>query len=374
MTVSPSLAPSPDGNLPVHWQRRWLGSWPYWGYQLAGWGGFAVSSIGLTIAFRGRIEPDRFQYALVNSAIGLGVSHLLRILLLLFRARWAGWRLVGGTALAVLLGTAGMTGPLIAVRVEGVMASPRPPPYRAFYLDMLYGQFPLLLGWVAVYYAITNNRDYRRSLDERLRLEAAVKDAELRVLKAQINPHFLFNCLNSTWAMIPKELERPRESLTLLADLLRAALTLGEKKTVSFRQEWETVQTYLALERIRFEQRLRVQHAIDPATAEWPVPPFLLQTLVENAVKFGVRPRDEGGDIGIEAFVREATLHFRVTNPGRLAAATQSTGVGLKNSRDRLRHLFGDAATLTLTQATGDCVVAEVTIQAPATPSSNRLP
>ena len=374
MNVPPSRDPSPDGNTPIRWQRRWLGSWRYWGCQLAGWGGFAASSIGMNIAYWGKIEPDRLRFVLMHSVIGLGGSHLLRILLLLFRTRWAGRRLIGGATLALLLATAGMTGPLVAIRVERVMATEHPPSSRAFYLDMLYGQFPLLLGWVAVYYAITNNRDYRRSLDERLRLEAAVKDAELRVLKAQINPHFLFNCLNSTWAMIPKELERPRESLTLLADLLRAALTLGEKKTVSFHQEWETVQTYLALEHIRFEQRLRVRHAIDPGTAEWPVPPFLLQTLVENAVKFGVRPRDEGGDIGIEAFVREATLHFRVTNPGRLAAATQSPGVGLKNSRDRLRHLFGDAATLTLTQVTGDSVVAEVTIQAPTAPSSNLLP
>ena len=370
MTVLQFRGPATDGNVSSSWRRRWLGSWAYWGFQAAGWGGFTIATGGLSIAFVGRIDATDFQVLLVRSAVGLVVTHLFRVLLFLLRERWKGWRLVVGATLGVLLAALAMSGPVIVIRLERLAGVDHLPPALTLYLDVLYWQLPQLLVWVALYFAFTNYRNYRRSIDEQLRLEAAVKDAELRVLKAQINPHFLFNCLNSTWAMIPRELERPRESLTLLADLLRAALTLGEKKTVSFRQEWETVQTYLALEQIRFEQRLRVRHAIDPAAEEWPVPPFLLQTLVENAVKFGIRPRDDGGEIGIEAFVREATLHFRVTNPGRIADTTQSTGVGIKNSRARLRHLFGNDAALTLTQATEDSVVAEVTIRTPVAASS----
>ena len=371
MNVPSSRDPAPDGNLLLQWRRRWLGSWPYWGCQIAGWGGVVVWNLGLPLAFGGKVTATNVRFAFLSSVAGLAVTHLLRVLLIVLRASWTSWRMAVGVTSGILLAIWAMAGPRFALRMKEAIAANRLPPQTlSYYFDVMVGQVPPVLGWVALYFAFIYYRDYRKSLIERLRLEAAIKDAELRVLKAQINPHFLFNCLNSTWAMIPKELERPRESLTLLADLLRAALTLGEKKTVSFRQEWETVQTYLALERIRFEQRLRVRHAIDPATAEWPVPPFLLQTLVENAVKFGVRPRDEGGEIGIEAFVREATLHFRVTNPGRLAATTESTGVGLKNSRDRLRHLFGDDATLTLAQAFEDSVVAEVTIRAPGVPSS----
>jgi LytS/YehU family sensor histidine kinase len=190
-----------------------------------------------------------------------------------------------------------------------------------------------------------------------------VKEAELRTLKAQVNPHFLFNSLNTLRSMIPTELDRPREAVTLLAELLRATLTLGDRTTVSIAEEVETVENYLALERLRFERRLRIRSQVDPTARLLPIPPLLLQTLVENAVKFGVGRHSEGGEVAYEVAVRDAALVLRVTNNGKLGlSGGRSTGVGLANARARLLNLFGPAATLALSQADADTVLAEVRI------------
>ncbi|MCX6934311.1 MAG: hypothetical protein NTZ29_16775 [Verrucomicrobia bacterium] len=117
---------------------------------------------------------------------------------------------------------------------------------------------------------------------------------------------------------------------------------------------------YLALERLRFEDRLTVHRTIESAALAWPMPPFLVQTLVENAVKFGIATREAGGAITLDAAVKNGFLHLRVLNPGTIDGAAASTGLGLKNARSRLDLLFGPRATLTLAQASPDLVVAEV--------------
>jgi hypothetical protein len=316
-------------------RRLWLGSWTYWACQCVGWGGLVLATMGTGFTYAGHVYLSALPFALERSFAGLIASHLLRVLLLYLRSRWRGWRVITGAAAGVLLAGLAMSWPLYSIRAQQVLGHPRAPSALALFIDVSSWQLASLLAWGALYFAFTNYRRYRESRELQLQLIAAVKEAELNVLKAQINPHFLFNCLNSTWAMIPRELERPRESLTLLATLLRATLTLGDRKTVSFGEEWATVQTYLALERIRFEDRLRVESAIDPSANEWPVPPFLLQTLVENAVKFGVRARDQGGEVRVEAVVRDGALNLRVTNRGRIGSPSP-TGVGLRNSRARV--------------------------------------
>ncbi len=227
------------------------------------------------------------------------------------------------------------------------------------YLDTLTLALPLFTIWTGFYLGMRYYRQYQIAVVERLKLDAAIKDADLRALKAQLNPHFLFNSLNSLRALIPSDLERPREAITLLSDLLRASLTLGQDEIVPLSLELASVDNYLALERLRFEDRLRVRRAIHPAALDRPVPPFLVQTLVENALKHGLAPRESGGEITLEAFVRGGMLHIRVSNPGTLGRRAEGTGLGLKNSRARLALLFGPDAVLTLRQVADDIVEAE---------------
>ncbi len=197
-----------------------------------------------------------------------------------------------------------------------------------------------------------------------------MKEAELRALKAQVNPHFLFNSLNSLRALIDEDAPRAREVVTRLANMLRYSLQSGQLETVSLDEELRTVEDYLALEQIRHEGRLRVRWAVDEPARVLPVPPMLLQTLVENAVKYGISTRREGGEVVVWAKVEGQVLDIRVSNPGELASpgntssakAGSSTGVGLRNASERLKLLYGDRAVLRLVEGPAGCVTAEVSI------------
>lgn len=353
-------------------RRRWLGSRAHWVGQLLFWGLFAALLLTTSLADPARKETARevWENNIVAMLIGLLVAHLLRVYLLALRARaerW--WTFVGGMLpMLVAAGAAfmGLLSLLSAVFAPESMLEDGSLPTLADYLGGV-GFFAALFAvWTGFYLGYCYYRGYREGVLDRLRLQAAVKEAELRTLKAQVNPHFLFNSLNTLRSMLPAELERPREAVTLLAELLRASLTLGERATVSVAEELETVRNYLALEQLRFEQRLRVHEQVDRAAEPLLVPPFLLQTLVENAVKYGVGTHREGGEVTYEVMRGDAVLLLRVTNTGQLGTKSESTGLGLANARARLLQLFGPAATLTLSQAAGGLVVAEARIPLPA--------
>ncbi len=364
MSVAVHLSSSP---AVYDFARRWRGTRPYWLCQLIGWGGLFVSWL-LPLLVRGNDIGYEALYGAALAVSGIGLSHLLRVALL-FHLRvartWAATLLrlapwVAAASLAqtgFLLWTIGEMPPTCA---PVLYYTERPSGGLFAYFDILTICAPILTIWTGFYLGLRYYRQYQHAQLDRLKLDAAMKEAELRSLKAQLNPHFLFNSLNSLRALIPRDLAPAREALTLLSDLLRASLATGQEATIPFSQELETVDNYLALERLRFEERLVVHRRIDPATLAWPVPPFLLQTLVENAIKFGLNPREEGAEIDLEATVAAGRLQIRVRNPGTLAAPSVSTGLGLKNARARLRLLFGPAATLELRQLTPEIVEAEL--------------
>ncbi len=224
-------------------------------------------------------------------------------------------------------------------------------------------------AWLSAYFIYHVYYRFNLSEIERLRLTAVVKDAELRALKSQVNPHFMFNSLNSVRALIDEDPQRAREAVTQLANMLRYSLQAGRKQTVSFEEELTVVNDYLALEQVRHEERLRLKLDVAPETLRREVPPMLLQTLVENAVKYGIAEQPQGGEILISARVVEGELHIAVRNPGNLRhsatgnrTAERSTGVGLRNASDRLQLLFGDAARLSVEQTAPNVVTAAVIV------------
>lgn len=376
--MTPSALILPASPERYHWRCRWFGSVEYWVSQLCFW--------GLLVAFlfatndadpkRTETELEMRQTIVVFACVGVVLTHLLRLGILALRARATSWLSFFGGAIVLNLVQAmafmGALWGLGAVFAPDAMLEPNGvPPTLGDYLRGVGFFFALLSVWTGFYLGYCYYRGYREGVMDRLRLQAAVKEAELRTLKAQVNPHFLFNSLNTLRSMIPAEHERPREAVTLLAELLRATLMLGDRATVSVAEELETVENYLALEQMRFEQRLRVRAVVDPATRSLPVPPLLLQTLVENAVKFGVGKHSEGGDVAYEVSLHAGALMLRVTNTGTLGRPERgSTGVGLANARARLLHLFGPAAALALSQIDPDTVLAEVRIPITATATS----
>ena len=295
-------------------------------------------------------------------AIGLLLTHYARRWITRWGWKDLGWRRLVPRILgmAVALSAAWMA--LTYGLYYGLLRNPWPEKYQpaALVALSLVNGTMLMAGWLCIYFFYHLFDRYNRLHIEQLRLVAAVKEAELRALKSQINPHFIFNSLNSLRGLIDENPDRARQAVTQLANLLRYSLQSGHLETVTFENELGTVNDYLALEQVRHEERLRVWLDVAPEALHCLVPPMLLQTLVENAVKYGIAPRREGGEIGVRAWCAHELLHLEVTNPGALAPNGGSTGVGLRNAGERLRLLFGDHATLHLREDPPGRVVAEV--------------
>jgi len=178
--------------------------------------------------------------------------------------------------------------------------------------------------------------------------ELLARDAELRALKAQINPHFLFNSLNSITALTTVDPARAREMCIRLSDFLRSTLGLGERETISWREELALSRTYLEVEQVRFGSRLRVEIDVDDACSDCLVPPLVLQPLVENAVKHGIATMVDGGLIRVEGRLTNGRMEVSVVNDfDPDSPSPRRHGLGLRNVRSRLTTRFGDAARLT---------------------------
>ena len=192
-------------------------------------------------------------------------------------------------------------------------------------------------------------------------LGKALQTAELRLLKSQLNPHFLFNALNGLRSLIADEPARARDAVTHLARTLRYTLASGDEDLVSLERELEMVDDYLALESMRLADRLRVERDIAPEARTTRIPAMLLQTLVENAIKHGIAALKPGGTVRITAQVVEKELILRVVNP-RPDDTTSKTsqGVGLRNATERLRLLFGSRASLRLDLSQAGQATAEI--------------
>lgn len=198
---------------------------------------------------------------------------------------------------------------------------------------------------------------------ERKAQQAALlaREAELKALKAQINPHFLFNSLNSISALTAVDPAKAREMCVRLSDFLRNTLNMGNRETIPFSEELALTRTYLGIEQIRFGARLKLTEAFDQQCGSCPVPPLLMQPLVENAVKHGVAGLLEGGTIRLAAQCADRWLRVQVENEFDSDAPVKRNGVGLANVRDRLKTRYEDQARLD-TRIDGNCFKAELTL------------
>ena len=216
--------------------------------------------------------------------------------------------------------------------------------------------------WEVIYFGVHYFESFQTSEVEKLRLAVVAKDSQLRALISQVNPHFIFNCLNGLRAMIVEDPGRAQDMVTELSNILRYSLQSGRTDTVPLETELEAVTAYLKLEAIRLEERLRVHIAMDPESLETRIPPMLLQTLVENGIKHGVARLPGGGEIRVDSQVESRAVKIQVRNSGQLRDDAGSTRLGLDNARERLRLLYGNAASLVLRNYDGDSVVAEISI------------
>jgi LytS/YehU family sensor histidine kinase len=185
---------------------------------------------------------------------------------------------------------------------------------------------------------VESNR--RQQLDT-FRLEAMVKSLELKTIKSHINPHFIFNSLNSIRALVDENPQRARTAITELSNILRSSMQAEKMETVPLKQELDIVKDYLALEHMRFEERLKIELDIDEDTLTQPIPPMMLQTLVENAIKHGISKQVNGGTIRIISDFRNNHHELVVQNSGKLNGSYMNNdGFGIRSTQDRLNLLY----------------------------------
>ncbi len=353
--------------------RRW-----YWVCQLVGWSGFVLTQVQAYLVLK-RYTPSVVPRMLLGAVLGMLLTHAYRALLLRFevlRAR-VGWQL--GVALLGLVGLSVGLNVIYAGLSMLAKANPTAPPsdWSTFAFSVV-GMGRYLIVWILAYHFFALGEWLAHTQVRQLQAEAAHRQTELDLLRSQINPHFLFNALNSVRALALPDPHRARTAVTQLADLLRYTLNYEQRQLIPLADELAAVRDYLALEQTRFgPERLRVEVAVPEALLAWPVPPAALLTLVENAVKHGISARPAGGALHLTATAPPAgPLHLAVSQPGHLPASGASParhtpaprgGLGLANTRQRLRALYGDAASLTLGEEPAGTVVARLDLPAAIT-------
>ncbi len=339
------------------WQRGRFAGWglalTYWACQFVGWSWIWLIAYPIARAMRNIPEFGTRDCLVVGSitVAGMVTSDVLRRVMR--RRGWLSlsgwnrlWRLCLAAGVTVAIQTAATTG----VELIYNLAHHESPPGLIRWVSNLWFFTFMTAVWLVSYVLLTGPRRHRQM---EVQLQLKIREAELRALEAQINPHFLFNCLNSIRALVTENPQRSQDMLTRLANILRYNLRRDREHTVPLHSEVEIVGDYLALESARYEDRLSVEMAIDPAAADAQVPPMLLQSLVENALKHGISPLPEGGELQIRAKVMEQGTLMEVENPGQIGAALDSTQLGLANIRERLRILYGGRASFELKSRNG---------------------
>lgn len=328
----------------------------FWLLQLAGWSGWCVSFyFGVVVFSR---PPAGYElYLALISITGLLITLALRAL---YRATWnkALWQ----RALSVLLGAYAASVAWIVVRHsifrsmfpdERSMAKPEAPEWLGFFSGTI-SAFWVMLVWSALYFGIKYYLLMQEEQQRSLKALSMANESQLKMLRYQLNPHFLFNTLNAISTLIlAQETRQANKMVTGLSRFLRYSLDNDPMQTVTVAEEIEAVQLYLDIEKVRFEERLRLHLRVEPDAREALMPSLLLQPLVENAIKYAIAAAIDGGGIEISAEVEGDDLVLRVADdgPGLKPGSGQTGrggGVGLRNCRERLEQLYGDRQSFRL--------------------------
>lgn len=326
----------------------------YWLYQGSGWLLYGLTNIVLELVYRGFDPRSIFVYSYI-SLLGISATHIYR-----FHIKKNKWlelslpKLIPRIVIASIIGAA-----VVFLVTSVVVFATRLLTAKDFSVGMVLANLinlsTVMLLWSAIYFFIHYFENLKRSEIERLVWEAAVKDFELKTLKSQLNPHFIFNAMNSIRALIEENPERAKTALTQISNIFRYSLRIERTETVPLEDEIKTVEDYLALEKIRYEERLTYNIDIDPAIKNIEIPPMMIQTLVENGIKHGISKFPKGGELKINAVRKEGYAEILISNTGTFSeeAMKKSKGFGLDNTKQRLNLLYGDKSEFNIVNENG---------------------
>lgn len=222
------------------------------------------------------------------------------------------------------------------------------------------GTAVIYILWSMVYLTF----HYFERYDKSLKYEAAAKEVELKNLRSQLNPHFIFNALNSIRALVDEDPVKCKSAITQLSNILRNSLTVDSQRMVTFSEELAMVKDFLALETIRYEERLRTKFEIDKRSLHYLIPPLMIQTLVENGIKHGISTLKDGGSITIRTRIEDQRLVIQIRNAGQYinGKLSNTTGFGLTNTRKRLELIYGDQALFQIANESQNTVLTEIVL------------
>jgi len=313
----------------------------FWILQSIGWSGYFV--LRTTSGFAAGMGWMLLVHTLLLTATGYSLTLLMGSLFRRLIKMKPIWTVVLSLA-AVILASGAFS--IIETWSVATFLKPEFKPVGVEYLGALLLDFALLAAWAALYYGINYFLLLEEQIRQRERLESQASTAQLAMLRYQLNPHFLFNTLNSISTLVLlKQTERANAMLARLSSFLRYTLANEPTAKVTLAQEVETLKLYLEIEKMRFEERLRPHFKIESETIGARLPSLLLQPLIENAIKYAVTPAENGADIWITATTEGQAVRIEVADNGNGEgadiSATPSTGVGLANIRDRLSQAYG---------------------------------
>lgn len=333
----------------------------YWILQITGWTSYALLEIftAILLSENGYVSSRRIIFLLFEAFSCLLLTHIFRVLII--RWNWINHGLVWVIP-RILAAVLIMSLLIYFLRVPASMLLGLFSPGVAFSAGNVAGlsatYIIIFFIWAIMYFVYNYFDRYNNSL----KMEASLREIELNNLKSQLNPHFIFNALNSIRSLVDENPAKSKQAITQLSGLLRSSLSSGKKGLTSLAEEIKIVQDYLGLESIRFEERLKIEWDVRSETLDWMVPPLMIQTLVENGIKHGVSKLTEGGLIQIKTFLKEGSLHLLIRNSGRFDSniENEGKGYGLDNTVRRLKLIYGDKATFKISRESEQMVLTEL--------------
>jgi two-component system, LytTR family, sensor kinase len=346
----------------------------YWIFQAIGWGSFSLTNTFFAFSFQ-QLDDKFFYHLLIFLALGILISHIMREIIIRSAILQKSLRRQVFHFVFLTLGMALLASFLKLETVEQleILTSKDEQllnrPDVSYWISKMvlvlsggFSYFILFFIWNLIYFMYHYVTKSRKQQLDTLRLESLVKELELQTIKAHINPHFIFNSLNSIRALVDENPQRARRAVTELSNILRSSMHAEKTETVTLERELNIVKDYLALENMRFEDRLRIEYDIDEDTLDQPIPPMMLQTLVENAIKHGISKQINGGLVKVISDFKDDYYELVVQNTGQLNGKLPSGGFGISSTTNRLNLLYGSKAKFEIRQINGSMVEARVLI------------
>ena len=344
----------------------------YWLFQIGGWGSVALINIFFAFSFDRLETVHERQLILVRLfffiIIGLMSSHLMRFVFNFLQVTQKELRtqLLFFLFITIIISIAASTFNIVLLREFDFLSKgektfkeniPLLILSRSFYF------FLYFLIWGLIYFSYHFVSKTQKQQLDNLKFEALVKELELKTIRAHINPHFIFNSMNSIRALIDENPKRARNAITELSNILRSSMQTEKMETVTLDKELSIIKDYLALEIMRFEDRLHVIYEVTQETQNRLVPPMMLQMLVENAIKHGISKQIKGGEVKIISKIENGYHQLIVQNTGKFNGTLNTEtniNFGLSSTINRLRLLYGDKAQFGIKQLSEETVEAKI--------------